>query len=190
MSGDEHGWSLFWTGGAPGPSSRNRRDMAFAWRKTESRRWLQKATADAWLPDMGNSRDQTSRWQERAAIPEKIFQHEIMSRSARCSRARRRRSIAGLLSTWLIRMVVSYRIETAFADNQHFREPGVLFGLDRTENCPPFRRMNWKSGQPGLWILIGRLWLLVFRLGSFDRSQRGRTARGHDTGLRQPDKLT
>jgi hypothetical protein len=56
--------------------------MAFGWRKTESRRWLQMATADAWLPDMGNSRDQTSRWQERASIPEKIFQHEIMSRAA------------------------------------------------------------------------------------------------------------
>ena len=87
-------------------------------------------------------------------------------------------------------MAVANPIETTLADNQQLREPGVLFSLDRTENYPPFRRMNWKRGQPGLSIRIGRLWLLLFRLGSFDRSQRGRTARGDDTSLRQPDGLT
>lgn len=83
---DGHGWSLSWTGCALGPSSQDRRDMAFARRKAESRWRPQKATAGARLSDMGNSRDQTSRWQERASIPEKIFEREIMRRSAGCSR--------------------------------------------------------------------------------------------------------
>jgi hypothetical protein len=29
--------------------------------------------------------------------------------------------------------------ETAIADNQDLREPGVFFGLDRIEDGPPFR---------------------------------------------------
>jgi hypothetical protein len=36
-------------------------------------------------------------------------------------------------------MVIANRAETAFADHQNLREPGVFFSLDRIENRPPFR---------------------------------------------------
>jgi len=45
---------------------------------------------------VGISRDQTSRWQELAAIPEEIFEHEIMNRLAGCGLARCRPGIADL----------------------------------------------------------------------------------------------
>jgi hypothetical protein len=36
-------------------------------------------------------------------------------------------------------MVIANRGETAFANNQDLREPGVFFSLDCTEDGPPFR---------------------------------------------------
>lgn len=100
-SGGEHGWSLFRTDAAPDASNRKQRDEAFA-RPNAGRRWRRlQTTTDAWLSDMGNSCDQTSRWQKRAAISEKIFEREIMSRRTLrpcafqpCTMPR---SIAGLL---------------------------------------------------------------------------------------------
>jgi hypothetical protein len=92
----EDGWSLFRTGGEPDASSRERRNPASAERKAESCVRPQKATTDARLSDVGISCDQTSRWQELAAIPEEIFEHEIMNRLAGCGLARCRPGIADL----------------------------------------------------------------------------------------------